>query len=153
MPVLEGPAAEGASWPDGLTAKLVAVEQVPNAWGVDVPKSRAIVRLTLEVRNGTQDVLPLMPGNGEMDLMYGPNREDAELEAGYDWPDGEKQKLLQADAGNRIPVGGSGRLVESSSVPVSALGDLTVEVELPATDGERLPFTLTDVEALLKQVR
>lgn len=151
----EGPAAAGASWPDGLSAKLVAVERVPNSWGVDVPKSMAVVRLTLEVRNGTQAVLPIVPMSGETSLLYGPNRQEAESEAGYSYPDPDeaKRKQLTADGGTRIPVGGTARFVESWLVPVSALGDLTVVVDLPAVDGMRVPFTLTDVEALLKQVR
>lgn len=154
-PVLEGPAAAGAAWPDGLSAKLTAVDRVPNSWGVDVPASQAIVRLTVEVVNGTQDVLPIEPMTRETDQLFGANREEAEAEAGYSYPDPaeSKRKSLTADGGTRIPKGGKATFVESASVPVSALGDLTVLVRLPAVDGIREPFTLTDVEGLLKTVR
>lgn len=120
-----------------------------------MPKPMAIVRLTLEVRNGAQDVLPIEPMTQEMELLYGPNREQSEAESGYSYPDPDeaKEKELTRDGGTRIPVGGTARFVESKVVPVSALGDLTVQVSLPASDGERWDFTLTDVEAMLTQVR
>lgn len=154
-PAYEGPAAAGAKWPDGLTAKLTAVERVPNAWGADVPKSLAIVRLTVEVRNGTQDVLPFESGTRQTTVYYGPNRVEAEQDAGHSYPDPDeaKRKELQSDDPTRIPAGGSARFVESWVVPSSELGDLTVAIDLPATDGIRETFTLTGAQTLLKTVR
>lgn len=146
-PVLEGPAAAGARWPDGVSAHLVAVQRVPNAWGVDVPASLAVVRLRLEVTNGGQEVLPLVPQSREMTLLYGPNRQEADGVTSYSYPDPAEQerKGLRADGGTRIPAGGKATFVESYLVPVAELGELAVVVEVPSTDGIRDPFTLTAV--------
>lgn len=152
---LEGPASQPHRYPDGLTVTLTKVERVPNGWGADVPTSQAIVRLTLDVANGTADALPVEPMTREMTLLHGPNRQEAGQVTGYSYPDPveEKQKALTLDGGTRIPAGGKATFVESGLVPVAALGDLTVVVELPAADGIRDPFTLTEVEGLLRTVK
>ncbi|MCX5066641.1 hypothetical protein OOJ91_12205 [Micromonospora lupini] len=155
LPITEGPAAAGAAWPDGLTAKLVAVERVPNSWGADVPKSMAIVRVTVEVRNGTGDVLPMESGIRRTTLLHGGVRVEAEAEAGYSYhdPAEARRKSLSEDGGTRIPVGKTLRFVESSTVPVGSLGELTLALRLPAVDGERETFYLTGVQGMLKTVR
>ncbi|MBQ1009397.1 hypothetical protein KBX53_00180 [Micromonospora sp. M51] len=154
-PVTEGPATAGASWPDGVSARLVAVQRVPNAWGVDVAKSQAIVRLTLEVTNGSQATLPVTPATREMTLLYGPNREEADSVTSYSYtePAEERKKALNLDGGTQIPVSGEATFVESGLVPVDELDELAVVVEVPTTDGIREPFTLTGVGALVKQVK
>ncbi|MEU7978234.1 hypothetical protein AB0B63_06850 [Micromonospora sp. NPDC049081] len=153
--VLEGPVSSGARWPDGLSARLTAVERVPSSWASDVPRSLVIVRLTLEVSNGTGAVLPVEPMTREMDLLYGPNREEADPVAGFSYPDPAegRRKGLQRDGGTRIPVGGRATFVESGLVPAGAVQDLTVQVKLPSADGIRDPFTLTGVGSVVKTVR
>jgi hypothetical protein len=153
--VFEGPASRPALWPDGVSAQLVAVERVPNSWGVDVPDGQAIVRLTLEVTNASETVLPVEPASKEMNLLYGPNREEGQAVTSYtyDTPAEQKQKALDRDGGAQIPAAGSATFVESQVVPVDQLGVLTVVVEVPSADGVREPFTLTGVETLLKNVR
>ncbi|MCX5122056.1 hypothetical protein OG992_33370 [Micromonospora sp. NBC_00362] len=138
-----------------MTAKLVAVERVPNGWATDVAKSAAVVRVTTEVYNGTQAVLPFDPGVRRTTLLHGDLRQEGDQEAGYSYDDPAEadRKALTVDGGTRIPVGGTLRFVESSSVPADALGLLALAVRLPAVDGERVPFTLTGVQDLLKQVQ
>jgi hypothetical protein len=153
--VFEGPASRPALWPDGVSATLVAVERVPSEWGVDVPDGMAVVRLTLEVSNASETVLPVEPSSKEMTLLYGSNREEGEAVTSftYDSPAEERQKALDRDGGRQIPAAGTATFVESQLVPADQLGSLTVVVELPSTDGIREPFTLTGVEGLLKTVR
>ncbi|PZG10296.1 hypothetical protein C1I95_28150 [Micromonospora craterilacus] len=156
LPILERPASEGAaSWPDGLAARLVGVEQVPNGWGVDVPKSQAVVRLTVEVVNGGDAVLPLSPGTQTLTLLYGDLRAEARQEAGYSYddPDEEQRKGLSREPGTRIPVGGKATFVESAVVPVDQLGELTVAVRLPAVEGIRETLYLTGARGMLRQVK
>ncbi|MFI6228616.1 hypothetical protein ACIBCR_15045 [Micromonospora echinospora] len=154
-PATEGPAADGARWPDGVTARLVAVERVPNSWGVDVPPSMAIVRMTLDVVNGSDMLLPVVPQSKEATLLYGPNRQECEPVTGYAYKDPAERKrmALDIDGGTQIPAGGMAQFVESELVPVDQLGSLTVVVEVPSVDGIRDPFTLTGVETLLKTVK
>jgi hypothetical protein len=152
--VLEGPASAGARWQDGLSARLTAVERLPNSWGVDVPKSQAIVRVTVEVSNGTGAVLPF-PTAVWSELLYGPTRRESSPVTGFSYPDPAegKRKALSWEGGTRIPAGGKLTFAESNIVPAAELGDLTVVVKLPAEEGERLPFTLTGADKLLKQVK
>lgn len=153
-PILEGPASQPAVWPDGISARLVKVERVPNSWGVDVPTSQAIIRMTLEVTNGGESTLPVVPSSREMTLLWGPNRQESDqvTSYSYDDPAEEKEKSLNLDGGTQIPAGGRATFVESELVPADQLGGLTVLVELPSADGIRDPFTLTGVEKVLKTV-
>ncbi|WP_428966393.1 hypothetical protein [Micromonospora fluostatini] len=153
-PATAGPVANGATWPDGLSARLVSVQRVPNSWGVDVPASLALVRLTLEVVNGSGEDLPVVPDSREMTLLHGPEQEEAGSPTGYRYTDPaeRRRKALRIDGGTQIPVGGRAQFVESGTVPVDELGELTVVVDLPSVDGLRDPFTLTGVESLLKTV-
>lgn len=128
---------------------------MPSSWGVDVPKSLVIVRMTLEVSNGTSAVLPVEPMSREMDLLYGPNREEASPVTGYSYPDPAegRRKGLSRDGGTRIPVDGRATFVESALVPAGSVSDLTVVVSLPSADGIRDPFTLTGVGVVVKTVK
>ncbi|MEH1166387.1 hypothetical protein V6V47_13455 [Micromonospora sp. CPCC 205539] len=150
-----GPATDIAVWPDGLTAKLVALERVPSSWGVDVPKTRAIVRMTLEVHNGGTVALPVPPSSRQLILRYGEKMIEAAAVTGpkYADPAERTQKALSVDGDTPIPVGGTARFVESQTVPMAHVSDLTVVVELPATSGKRKPYTLTAAHALLKMVQ
>ncbi|MFJ8690298.1 hypothetical protein [Micromonospora wenchangensis] len=114
-----------------------------------------IIRMTLEVSNGTGAALPVEPMSREMDLLYGPNREEAQPVTGFSYPDPEedRRKGLTQDGGTRIPAGGKATFVESGLVPAGSVSDLTVVVSLPSADGIRDPFTLTGVGAVVKTVR
>lgn len=152
--MFEGPASRPALWPDGVSATLRAVERVPSEWGGDVPDGQVIVRMTLEVSNASETVLPVQPSSKEMTLLYGPNRAEGQAVTPltYDNPAEKKQKALDRDGGTQIPAAGSATFVESQLVPAGQLGSLSVRVELPAVDGVREPFTLTGAEKLLKTV-
>lgn len=154
-PVLEGPASGVASWPDGLTARIAAVERVPNAWGEDVPKSEAIVRVKVDVSNGGSSVIPVEPMSSWMTLYYGINRTEGDPEVGYGYRDPKERakKSLFSEDPTRIMPGTTVRFVDSMTVPVSELGVLAVVVELPTEMGIRDPYTFVGVEQLLKTVR
>ncbi|GAB3947695.1 hypothetical protein GCM10027614_43410 [Micromonospora vulcania] len=120
-----------------------------------MPESRTIVRLTVEVHNGGQAALPVAPSSRQLTLLYGPQLTEAAAVTGHKYPDPAEQtkKGLSADGDTRIPVGGKSRFVESQTVPMDAVDDLTVVVELPSIFGTRTPYTLTGVQRLVKLVR
>jgi hypothetical protein len=135
--------------------KLTDVERVPNSWGVDVPSSMAIVRMTVIVINFSDVLLPVVPGSKEMTLLYGPNRQECEpvTRSAYTNPVEESLQALDVDGGMLTAKGGTAKFVESELVPVAELGSLTVRVQMPSVDGIREPFTLTGVEKLLTTVK
>ena len=152
FPPPEGPASEPVSWPDGVTATLAAVEQVPAEWGSDVPDGWTIVRVTVEVTNGGTVTIPVEPQTQETQLLYGPNRTEAEAVAGYTYDDPDDRRVLQSEGETQIPAGGGLTIVESAIVPNDTVGDLAVQVMLPAVDGFRDPYLWTEAGALLRKV-
>ncbi|WP_431728599.1 hypothetical protein [Verrucosispora sp. TAA-831] len=154
LPIFERPAGEGGTWPDGLVARATAVEHVPSAWGVDIPKGQAVVRVTLDVTNNTDALLPLGPIRYTT-VLYGDLRAEAQQEVGYSYddPDEAERKGLRREPGTQLPVGRTATIVESAVVPVDQLDALVVAVRLPAVEGIRDVLYLTGADAMLKQVK
>lgn len=150
---LEGPAAQPFRYPDGLVVSLAKVERVPNAWGVDVPATQAIVRVTIVAKNEGTVAVPVVPSSRETTLLYGPNRQVAGSVTPYTCEGPTDRQCINSDEPERIAAGTSVTFVESSLVPAGELGTLTLRVELPASEGEREPFTFLDAHTVLKTVR
>lgn len=156
-PALEGDASTTARWPDGITARLAKVERVPNSWASsDLPSGSAVFRLTLEAGNEGQGPLPIESGSRQMTMFYGVNRTEAEQNAGsvdLSNPDESKRQELVSEDPTRIAPGSKAVFVESFVVPVGEIGSLTVQVDLPAEEGIRDPYTFTGVERVVKTVK
>ncbi|MER7164511.1 hypothetical protein ABT336_00310 [Micromonospora sp. NPDC000207] len=154
-PVLEGDARSTARWPDGITARLAAVERVPNSWGVDVPASMALVRLRLEVGNEGEGPLPVVPESSHMSLFYGENRTEVDGPTGYSYDDPEEQerKGLSSDDPTRIVPGSKVIFTQTFELPVKELGLLTVTADPPTEEGIRDPYTFLNVEKTLTRAK
>ncbi|WP_194821290.1 hypothetical protein [Micromonospora sp. S-DT3-3-22] len=153
-PVLEGAPSSTARWPDGITARLLKVERVPNDWGVDVAKSWAIIRVRLEVANTGAAPVPV-DGAGYIHLFYGVNRTPADGPTGYAYPDPEeeREKGLTSKNPTRIVAGSKVVFTQSFKVPVAELGSLTVSAEPPAEEGFRDPYVFVGVDKVLTGVK
>lgn len=150
---LEGPAAQPYRYPDGLVVNLVKVERVPNAWGVDVPATQALIRVTIAAKNEGTAAVPVVPQSRETTLLYGANRQEAGSVTPYTCEGPQDRQCINSDEPERIAAGTSVTFVESSLVPVGELGTLTLRVELPAVEGEREPYTFLNVHTVLKTIR
>ncbi|MFF3867366.1 hypothetical protein [Micromonospora sp. NPDC001898] len=154
--MLEGDASSTARWRDGITARLVAVERVPNSWGVDIPKSRALVRLRYVIGNEGAGPLPIEPHSSWVTLFYGVNRTEGEREAGYSYdnPKENERKGLNGDNDpTRIMPGTKATYVETYAVPIAELGSLVAAASPPAEEGIRDSYTFLGVEKVLVEVK
>lgn len=136
------------TYPDGFTARITKVEQVPSEWGVDVPAGLAVVRVTIDLDNAGTVPVPLVDPAPHMALCYGPNRDEADPEAGYSG--NGPRYTLQNDLPRRVAPGRTVHYVRSFTVPTDSLDQLAVSVSPPGTYTE---FTFTDAQTMLKRVR
>jgi hypothetical protein len=141
---LAAPGGQTVRYTDGLEYTLLSVRDLKdNKLGWKVPASDTLVRVDLEVKNGSKQPVRLDGVNIYFRAQYGDARYDAES-AGYA---GDTRTGMDPEP-NRIAAGTTLRLWMTFRVPKDQLDTLSVEPS--QWINPHLPFSFTDLAAILK---
>lgn len=147
---LEGSVTVGdeafVEYPDGLIVRVVRVDTPDRSLGVDVPADMSLVRVTVSLENTGTSPVELGDGVRRLDILYGENRYEADMEAGYASDDPAKQ--MSSKDPERLVPGSTIEIFETSVVPTADLDELAVTVNIAR--GHYTPFTFTDIETLIE---
>jgi hypothetical protein len=140
--MLEGPASEPATLPEGLTVQIVSVKASPaESWvAEDIPVHDTMVRLT--VRLSAEEAMPV-----NVDPMGGTGTGSGRLGYGPNWIEANSWAVEEQVAGSQIAPGAPLDLIEEFSMPADGLSELSYAFSPAAGTGSE--FMFTDVETLL----
>lgn len=143
-PPTEGPVAEPHRWPDGVTARVVAVTRAPAHAGVGPHDPALDAGLLVTVRFTNDGRKPLTWGSGtataEWTLYYGRNRYAAEGDA---YPGSARRPT-------RLMPGTSAEWTTINFVPSPDMGTLALQLTPLRNDPAYPPWTFTGVERVVQ---